>query len=238
MKVNTLKRLLGYLGKFRWLIVLSLLLAGVYAGLSMLIPYFAGKTIDLIDENVAANLEKILSKVMLIACIALCSALCQFIMLRINNKLSYDLIARLKNEAYGKIRKLPISFIDRSESGFIQSLVINDCETVGDGMILFLNQFGSGIVSIGVTLVIMFIMNWKIALYVLLFTPVSFIVAYLISSRSYRSFKKSSDIRSSQTSYIGESCSRFRECKVFNLRSKTVASFDEINEDYSQQHHK
>jgi len=232
MKVNTLKRLLGYLGKFRWLIVLSLLLAGVYAGLSMLIPYFAGKTIDLIDENVAANLEKILSKVMLIACIALCSALCQFIMLRINNKLSYDLIARLKNEAYGKIRKLPISFIDRSESGFIQSLVINDCETVGDGMILFLNQFGSGIVSIGVTLVIMFIMNWKIALYVLLFTPVSFIVAYLISSRSYRSFKKSSDIRSSQTSYIGESCSRFRECKVFNLRSKTVASFDEINEDY------
>ncbi|MBP5261629.1 MAG: ABC transporter ATP-binding protein, partial [Clostridiales bacterium] len=232
MKIRSVRRLLGYLGGLRWLIALSMILAGIYAGLSMLIPYYAGKTIDLIDVNVSANLGNILNNVILIGGIALGSALCQFIMLRINNRLSYDLTAGLKNEAYGKIRKLPISYIDRSESGFIQSLVINDCETVGDGMILFLNQFGSGIVSIAVTLVIMLILNWKIALYVLLFTPVSFIVAYLISSRTYRSFKKASDIRSRQTSYIGESCSRFRECKVFDLRRKAVKNFDEINEDY------
>ncbi|SCW39778.1 ATP-binding cassette, subfamily B [Ruminococcaceae bacterium YRB3002] len=232
MKTKTVKRLLGYLGKSSWLVILSMLLAGAYAALSMLIPYYAGKTIDLIDDNVSANIGTVLYKVLLIAGIALAGAVCQFIMLRINNKLSYDVITRLKNEAYGKIRKLPISYIDRSETGHIQSLVINDCETVGDGMILFLNQFGSGIVSIGVTLVIMFVLNWKIALYVLLFTPVSFIVAYFISSGTYKSFRKASEIRSRQTSYIGESCFRFRECKVYDLRGRTVEAFDGINEDY------
>ena len=232
MKGKSLKRLMRYIGKSGWLVALSMMLAGIFAGLSMLIPYFAGKTIDLIDGDVSSNISNILKGVILIASIAGGGAVCQFIMLRINNKLSYDLITRLKDEAYGKIRRLPISYIDRSESGLIQSLVINDCETIGDGMILFLNQFGSGVVSIAVTLVIMFVLNWKIALYVLLFTPVSFIVAYMISSKTYKSFKTASDIRSRQTSYIGEACSRFREGKIFDLSSRSVGKFDEINEDY------
>jgi len=232
MNKKNISRLIGYMGRFRILVIVSFVLAVIYAALSMLIPYFAGNTIDLIDSEVALRLPDILKGVIVIAVIAATGAVCQLFMLRINNKLSYDLITRLKNDAYGKIRRLPISYIDRSESGYIQSLVINDCETVGDGMILFLNQFGTGIVSIGVTLVIMFMLNWKIALYVLLFTPVSFVVAYLISSRTYKSFKKASDIRSRQTSYIGESCSRFREAKIYDLRSKCIASFDDINEDY------
>ena len=225
-------RVLSYMGRSKVMIFLSFILAAAYSALAMLIPYYAGKTIDLIDKDVADNIPQIFKNVILIASIVAGGALSQLIMLWINNRISYDLITNLKNAAYGKIRRLPISYIDRSEQGFIQSLVINDCETVGDGMILFLNQFFSGIVSIGVTLVIMLMLNWKIALYVLLFTPVSFIVAYLISSRSYKSFKSASEIRSSQTSYIGEACSRFREGKIYNIRNKTVKSFDGINESY------
>lgn len=231
-KMKNIRRIIRYAGKQKALVILSFLLAGLYAALAMLIPYYAGETIDLIDDKVAGNLDRILYNVVFIALIALGGALAQLIMLRINNKLSYDLIANLKDDAYGKIRRLPISFIDRSEQGFIQSLVINDCETVGDGLILFLNQFFSGIVSIGVTLVIMIMLNWRIALYVILFTPVSFIVAYMISSRSYKSFRAASDIRGRQTSYIGESCSRFRETKIYDLKSGTVSRFDDLNEDY------
>ncbi|MCR5059581.1 MAG: ABC transporter ATP-binding protein/permease [Saccharofermentans sp.] len=225
-------RVLSYMGRSKGMIFLSFILAAAYSALAMLIPYYAGKAIDLIDKDVADNIPHIFKSIILIASIVAGGALSQLIMLWINNRISYDLITNLKNAAYGKIRRLPISYIDRSEQGLIQSLVINDCETVGDGMILFLNQFFSGIVSIGVTLVIMLMLNWKIALYVLLFTPVSFIVAYLISSRSYKSFKSASEIRSSQTSYIGESCSRFREGKIYNIRNKTVESFDDINEAY------
>ncbi len=231
-KMKTVRRITGYMGKLKGLVILSFVLACAYAALSMLIPYYSGRTIDLIGGGTAGNMDGILKGVILIAAIAATGALAQLIMLRINNKLSYDLITRLKDEAYGKIRKLPISYIDRSESGSIQSLVINDCETVGDGMILFLNQFFCGIVSIGVTLVIMLMLNWRIALYVLLFTPVSFIVAYMISNRSYKSFKKASDIRAEQTSYIGEACARFREAKIYDLRSGTVAGFGELNENY------
>ena len=232
ISIKTVRRLTGYFGKFKVLVILSFILASAYSALAMLIPYYAGNTIDLIDRDLSSNIDKIGKGVILIALIAGAGALSQFIMLRINNRLSYDLIERLKNDVYGKIRKLPISVIDRSEQGFIQSLVINDCETVGDGMILFLNQFFSGVVSIGVTLVIMLLLNWKIALYVLLFTPVSFIVAYFISSKSYKSFKESSEIRSDQTSYIGESCSRFREGKIYDISTKTVKNFSDLNEKY------
>jgi len=231
-KMMNIRRITLYMGKFKGLVILSFILACVYAALSMLIPYYSGRTIDLIDGNAADNMNSILKGVILIASIAVSGALAQLIMLRINNKLAYDLITRLKDETYGKIRKLPISYIDRSEPGSIQSLVINDCETVGDGMILFLSQFFSGIVSIGVTLVIMLLLNWRIALYVLLFTPVSFVVAYLISRKSYKSFKAASDIRAEQTSYIGESCARFREAKIYNLRSGTVAGFTKLNDNY------
>ena len=227
-----IKRLITYLGRSKALVILSFVLACCYSALAMLIPYFAGNTIDLIDDNVSDNMQMLIRGVIVIASIALGAALSQLIMLRINNRLSYDLTKHLKDEAYGKIRKLPISYIDRSEQGYIQSLVINDCETVGDGMILFLNQFFSGIVSIGVTLVIMLMLDWKIALYVLLFTPVSFVVAYLISSRSYKSFKQASEIRSQQTSYIGESCSRFREGKIYDIRGKNVKNFDQLNDSY------
>ena len=232
ISMTSVKRLMRYLKGSAGLVILSFILSSFYAAMAMLIPYYAGKTIDLLEGDVSGNMDKILYGVIFIAGIAAAGAVSQLVMLRINNRLSYDLITCLKDDAYGKIRKLPISYIDRSESGYIQSLVINDCETVGDGLILFLNQFFTGIVSIGVTLVIMLLLNWKIALYVLLFTPVSFIVAYLISSRSYKSFRSSSEIRSTQTTYIGEQCSRFREGKIYDLSSGTVSRFNDINEQY------
>ena len=232
ISLNTLKRLTGYFGRTGALAVLSFILSSVFAFMSMLIPYYAGETIDLLGPDIGNNMDAVVRGVILIAVIAATGAVSQLIMLRINNRISYDIIESLKNDAYGKIRRLPVSYIDRNETGSIQSLVINDCETVGDGLILFLNQFFCGIVSILVTLVIMLMLNWKIALYVILFTPVSFIISYLISSGSYKSFKKSSEIRSSQTSYIGEACSRFREGKVYDLRANTVSAFNELNEEY------
>ena len=126
-KTKNIRRILRYMNGFKGLVILSFVLACAYAALSMLIPFYSGKTIDLIDSNVSDNMQSILNGVLLIAIIASIGALSQFVMLRINNRLSYDLITRLKNEAYGKIRRLPISYIDRSESGSIQSLVINDC---------------------------------------------------------------------------------------------------------------
>ena len=124
-----IKRVLSYMGRAKGMIFLSFILAAAYSALAMLIPYYAGKTIDLIDKDVADNIPQIVKNVLLIGAIAAGGALSQLVMLWINNKISYDLITNLKNAAYGKIRRLPISYIDRSEQGFIQSLVINDCET-------------------------------------------------------------------------------------------------------------
>ena len=113
-------------------------------------------------------------------------------------------------------------------------MVISDCETIGDGLIMFMNQFFSGITAILFTLVIMFLADWKIALFVLVFTPVSFLVSYFIASRSFSSFKAQSEIRSKQTSFIAEGTSNFRIIHLFNINEMICSEFDKINEDYNK----
>ena len=145
-----------------------------------------------------------------------------------NNKIAYDVTEKIRNEAYGKVRKLPVSYIDNTSAGTIQSMVISDCETIGDGLIMFMNQFFSGITAILFTLVIMLLADWKIALFVLVFTPVSFLVSYFIASRSFSSFKAQSEIRSKQTSFIAEGTSNFRIIHLFNI-NKCAFFFTHFN---------
>jgi ATP-binding cassette subfamily B protein len=142
------------------------------------------------------------------------------------------MVFELRNAAYSKIGRLPMKYLDMSQTGYVQSMLISDCETVGDGMILFLNQFVSGIVSIVFTLGIMLFISWRIALFVLIFTPVSFIVSYLIAQGSFKSFKKQADIRSRQTSFLSEMTTNFRECYSYGITGNKCTEFDELNRQF------
>ena len=125
-----------------------------------------------------------------------------------------------------------MSYIDKTSAGKLQSLIISDVETVSDGMLLFLNQFASGLATILITLAVMFFINWKISLIVVIFTPVSIAVSTFIAKGAYKSFAKQAEIRSRQTAYVGESVNNFRECKIYDVTDVRVAGFDEINGEY------
>ena len=231
-KSTLLGRFMKYMGgsPSQGYIAVSFISAVVYSLCSMFIPYFAGKAIDSFTPEV--DFGVLTKNTFIILILVAVASLSQYILNRTNNSISYAAVRKLRNEAYMKISKVPVSYLDKTSAGYVQSMLISDSETVGDGLILFLNQFFAGITAILFTLGIMLFIDWRIALFVLIFTPVSFIVSDFIAKRSFGSFKKQSEIRSCQTSFIQEMTSNFKTNYAFGTSELSMHAFDEINEKY------
>lgn len=226
-------RLLNIIGKDRRRLILSIIAAILASAIGMVIPYMAGLSIDTISSSMTdANYHDLKLYLGIMVALILLAGILQFVFNRINNKITYFTTDLIRKEAYGKINRLPISYIDSTSVGIIQSMVISDVETVGDGLLMFLNQFFTGIVAIFITLGIMLFIDYKIALFVLVFTPVSFMVSYFIASRSSNSFKRQAEIRGRQTSYISETAGNFRTVHAFHTEENICRKFDRINEKY------
>ena len=230
-KKSTALRLIKMLGRSKGLLILSVITSLISSALAMTVPYLAGKAIDCLTEG-DVKTEELKTYLLYAVIFIVLSALTRFILTRIDISVSYRTVSDLRSRSYGKIRKLPVSFLDKTSTGSIQSMIINDCETVGDGMIMFLDQFFYGITSIIITFIIMMTIDIRIALLVLVFTPLSFIVSYFIASRSFNYFKEQSSIRSRQTAFISEMAGNFRTVHVFNTADTVCDDFDDINDSY------
>ena len=228
---DTVLRLIKTVKGSPLLLLASFVFSVLTSAFGMFIPYLFGKAIDCMGEGTVDFEELLMYFLICVALIGLV-AVTRFALTRIDIRIAYDTTTKIRNMSYGKIRKLPVSFIDSTPVGNIQSMIINDCETVGDGLIMFLDLFFSGITSIVITFIIMLTIDVKTALLVLLFTPLSFIVSYFIASRSFGYFKKQSGIRARQTSYITEMTSNFRTIHVFDTADKICDDFDNINDEY------
>ncbi|MCQ2503932.1 MAG: ABC transporter ATP-binding protein/permease [Saccharofermentans sp.] len=228
-----IRRFFNFLGGSRKKVIVSIITAVLSSAIGIVLPFIIGLSIDCITDK-EVNFEPLFNYIILMVILIVLSSLFQLFMNRTNNKIAYDVTEKIRNEAYGKVRKLPLSYIDNTSVGSIQSMVISDCETIGDGLIMFMNQFFSGITAIVFTLAIMLVADWKIALFVLVFTPVSFLVSYFIASRSFSSFKAQSAIRARQTSFISEGTANFRIIHLFNINEMICSEFDKINEEYKK----
>ncbi|MBE7069882.1 MAG: ABC transporter ATP-binding protein [Ruminococcaceae bacterium] len=229
MSIKVLKRLFAYLKGASVLAVLSVLIGALYGAATVAVPYFAGKAIDNLG-----NISVLIRYILTIVCLLVLAAILQFALIRMNNRISFSIGLNLRNATYAKMHRVKMSYIDKTSAGKLQSFIISDVETVSDGMLLFLNQFASGLATIIITLVVMFLINWKISLIVVVFTPVSIAVSYLIAKGAYKSFSKQAEIRGRQTSFVGESVNNFRECKVYNVTDVRISGFDEINSEYRE----
>lgn len=224
------KRYLQYMSKGRSIIFLSTFCSVIYAVFSISVPYLAGKTVD----NLKAGNDLYVCLGLMILAIVL-SSLSQFLLFRLNNTLAFNTSETLRNEAYSKIARLPVSYLDKTTPGRLQNMIISEIETISDGTVLFLNQFASGLVSICLTLGIMMFISWKISLIVLVFTPLTFVIANFISGRTFSSFKKQAETRNKQTAFINEMTDNFRESKIFDMTSANIGEFEELNETFKRQ---
>lgn len=229
MTSNTRKKLFYYIGKYRLFLILSLVLSLCSVALTLYLPVLIGNAIDCIaDGNVAfAPMLKLLS---LAAGLAALTALFTWIMNLCNNYLTYHIVQDVRTDAFLKLEVLPISYLDSHPSGDILSRIIADADQLSDGLLMGFTQLFTGVITILGTLVFMLRLNWKIALVVVVFTPLSLFAANFISKRTYAMFKKQSETRAEQTALIDEMVGNQKLVRAFSYEARSQKRFDEIND--------
>lgn len=229
MDKSIVKRVLKTVIPYKILIFTSLVLTILSVGLTLYIPVLAGKAIDCIGGFEKVDFEPLYKNLGLIILCAAFSGIFQWIIGVINNKIAYNTVRNLRNQAFAHLNKLPLSFIDSHPSGDIVSRITNDADQFTDGLILGFSQFFNGIITIIITLCFMVMINPIIALIVVVLTPVSLFIAKFIASRTHGFFKAQSDIRGEQTAFINEKIQNEKTVKAFSYESKSIDDFEKIN---------
>ncbi|MBP5411432.1 MAG: ABC transporter ATP-binding protein, partial [Lachnospiraceae bacterium] len=214
-----LSHLFRYLRRSLPLLALALLLAAGSVILQILVPRQIGKAIDTIvgpDKVAFAELWKFLRTA---GIFVLISAVCSWLMTLLLNRVSFRTVRDIRNDAIDHITRLPLAYLDSHQSGDIVSRVITDVDQVADGLLLGFAQFFTGILTIVGTLTLMFLTNVKIALVVMLLTPLSLFVARFIASRTFSMFKEQSVARSKQTSLIDELVGQQKIVQAYSYES-------------------
>ncbi len=227
---STVKRVMKLLGKHRALLVLSLICAAISSLLTLAVPLLVGDAIDAMVENGRGGLrDQIVQIAIWIGASTVVSALAQWIMNVLNNRMSYALVYRLRREAFQKIQKLPLSYLDSHPSGGILSRMMNDVDQFSEGLLMGFNQFFTGVLTILGTLVIMLLIKPSIALVVILITPLSLFVASFIANRTHSMFRLQATTRAEQTAMIDEYIGNHRVVVAFGQEDETIERFNEIN---------
>jgi len=226
---SALRGVLKRLKKYGGWIALSILLATVTVVLSLYIPILVGKGIDLIIAPGKVDFSGLSKVFWTIGIAAALTALLQWIMNAINNKITYQVIEDVRQEAIRKLQKLPLSYLDRHPSGDIVSRIIADVDQFADGLLLGFTQLFTGIVTILVTLIFMLTIHPAITALVVVLTPLSLLMARFIANRTYNMFKLQSETRGEQTGFIDEMLGNQKVVKAFGRETVNADRFDEIN---------
>lgn len=225
-----LKRTMRYIRKYYVLLVLSVITAAVSALLMLYIPILVGDAIDCIVGTGDVDLERIAALLTRLAAVAAAAAAAQWVLSMINNRMTYGVVHDVRNDAFAKIQILPMSYLDSHPTGETVSRVIADVDQFADGLLMGFTQFFTGIVTIIGTLVFMLRINARIALLVIVLTPLSLFAAKFISEHTYSMFRKQSETRAEQTALTDEMISGIKVMQAYSREKQTLEKFDEIND--------
>ena len=228
---GTLLRVLQYVKPYRVLVIVSLLCACVSAAAQLLIPILTGKAIDQMIGAGQVNLPGVLVFAVWIAVVAALSAVAQQFLATSNNKIAYNISRDLRNAAFHKLQRLPLSYLDAHPSGDLVSRMIADVDTFSDGLLMGFTQLFTGVVLIVGTLTIMLIKNWMIALLVVVLTPLSMFVASFIARKTHHYFTEQARVRGQQTALINELIEGQKVVQSFGHEAASLSDFDCINDE-------
>ena len=224
-----MKRVLKYIRKYTPALVLSLLLAGLTVLLTLYIPILTGNAVDLIIGKGQVDMPGIFSIMKKIAIAMIITAVGQWVMNTCNNYITYHVIRDIRTDAFAKLEILPLKYLDAHAYGDIVSRVIADVDTFADGLLMGFTQLFTGALTILCTLGFMLVTNVPITLVVVCITPVSFLVAKFIATKTYSMFKEQSETRGEQTSLIEEMIDNQKIVNTFSRGEAVKSKFGEIN---------
>ena len=225
----TLKEVIRRLGRYRIFLVFSILLATVSVALTLYIPKLTGHAVDYVIGKGKVNFPGVIQVVIQIGVCTLITALAQWLMNVCNNKMTYQMVQDIRNEAFDKIEQLPLKYIDGHPYGEVVSRVIADVDQFSDGLLMGFTQLFTGIATIVGTFCFMLSVNVSITFVVVLITPVSFFVANFIAKRTFRMFRLQSEIRGEQTGLIDEMIGNQKVVQAFGRGEDVTERFDEVN---------
>ena len=226
---ETLQKILRYIRKYRLQVLLSVILAAVTVILTLYIPILTGNAVDLIVDKGLVDMPGVLHIMLVIGIVMAATALAQWVMNTCNNYITYHVVKDIRDEAFAKLEKLPLKYLDSKSYGDIVSRVIADVDTFADGLLMGFTQLFTGVLTIVGTLLFMLVTNVPIALVVVCITPVSFLVAKFIATRTYSMFKLQSETRGEQTGLIEEMIGNQKIVKIFSREEVVKEQFGEIN---------
>ena len=228
-KTSTLKKVLKRIEKYRLQVGISLLLAVATVLCTLYLPILTGEAVDGIIGNGMVNFTGLFRVLKTMAIVIAATALFQWLMNIINNHITYHVVQDIRKEAFAKLEKLPLRYVDSRSYGDIVSRMIADVDQFAEGLLMGFTQLFSGILTIVATLFFMFDIDVKIALVVVILTPLSLFVAAFIAKRTYHMFQKQSETRGEQTSLIEEMVGNLKVVKAFGREDENQETFDEIN---------
>ena len=226
---GTLGKVLSYIGRYKLLLPLSILFALVSVALTLYIPIIIGEVIDIIGSGLV-DFTAIAERLFLAAVLIGITALSQWLMSTVNNHITYNVVRDIRNDAFAKITKLPLSYLDARQAGDTVNRVINDTEQFSEGLLLGFTQLFTGVLTILGTLVFMFTINWIVALVVVVLTPLSLLIARFIGTKTHAMFKERSENEAKATSLINEMIGNQKIVKAFAYEDEAIESFREANE--------
>lgn len=231
---STLKKVLGRIARYRLNAVLSILLSAVYVGLSLYVPILAGRAIDNIIAPGSVDYAQIMLELTKIAVVAAIAALAQWLMNIINNSMTYNVVKDMRTEAFDRLMKLPLSYIDAHPYGETVSRIIADVDQFADGLLLGFSQLFTGILTIIGTLIFMLSVNAPITLAVVILTPLSLFVARFIARRTHSMFARQGEDRAEQTAFVEEMIGNQKVVQAFAHEQANEERFDVINKRLSE----
>ena len=226
----TLKKVLRYLAAYRLLFAVSLLLAAAVVVLTLYLPILTGRAVNLLVGEGQVDPEGQLPRILLTSGIVIIvTAICQWLMNIVNNRITFGVVRRLRQDAFNHLQRLPLSYLDRHPIGDTVSRVITDADQVTDGLLIGFTQLFTGVLTIIGTLVFMLTINPLVTVWVVVATPLSLFVASFIAKRTSRLFTQQSQIRAEQTALVDELVGSHKVVTAFSHEDEAIADFDEVN---------
>ena len=229
-KTTVLGKVLRRLRRYIPAAVAALVLATAYVAMSLYIPILVGRAIDCIVDAGKVDFAAMSAELVTIALCAGIGGLAQWLMTLINNRITYCVTRDIRNEAFRHLQILPLSYLATHPQGDTVSRVIADVDTFADGLLMGFTQLFTGVMTIVGTLVLMLLINWKIALVVIVLTPLSLVVAAFIAGRTHSLFALQAKTRGEQTAIIDETVGQIKVVQAFNRESAALEAFDEVND--------
>ena len=228
---DTLRGVLGYVGRYRGYLVASLALCVITVASTLYVPILTGNAVDLLLGPGAVDFAALWPVLTGILALVALTALAQWLMGLCNNRLTYCTVRDIRHDAFAHIQRLPLSYLDRQPTGDVVSRVIADVDQFADGLLMGFTQLFTGVVLIVGTLTIMLIKNWMIALLVVVLTPLSMFVASFIARKTHHYFTEQARVRGQQTALINELIEGQKVVQSFGHEAASLSDFDCINDE-------